>query len=90
MTARSLIEADVETVTPDDEVGEVLGRPADAEFNGFPVVEREDPRSDGRSETGHGCVVGIVTQHDLVHPFHTDYCNCSPVDRRDGRAIHRY
>jgi transposase-like protein len=22
--------------------------------------------------------------------IHTDYCNCSPVDRRDGRAIHRY
>jgi 3-oxoacyl-[acyl-carrier protein] reductase len=20
----------------------------------------------------------------------TDYCNCLPVDRRDGRAIHRY
>jgi CBS domain-containing protein len=53
------METDVETVSPDDEVSEVLGRLAQVDFNGFPVVE------DGR-------VVGIVTQHDLVRLFQTE------------------
>ncbi|MFC4447804.1 CBS domain-containing protein [Halorussus aquaticus] len=48
---------DVETVHPDDEISEVLIRLATADFNGFPVVD-DDER-----------VVGIVTQHDLVHIF---------------------
>ncbi|WP_458209634.1 CBS domain-containing protein [Haladaptatus sp. NG-SE-30] len=56
ITARSLMTTDVETVAPDDEIGEVLTRLARVEFNGFPVTE------DGR-------LVGIVTQHDLVHMF---------------------
>ncbi|WP_435155302.1 CBS domain-containing protein [Haladaptatus sp. DFWS20] len=56
ITARDLMTTDVETVAPDDEIGEVLTRLARAEFNGFPVTE------DGR-------LVGIVTQHDLVHIF---------------------
>ncbi|MFB6196588.1 MAG: CBS domain-containing protein [Haloplanus sp.] len=59
LTAADLMEVDVETVAPDDEVSEVLGRLARADFNGFPVVD------DGR-------VVGIVTQHDLVHLFQTE------------------
>jgi CBS domain-containing protein len=59
LTARTLMETDVETVAPDDQVSEVLGRLARADFNGFPVVD------DGR-------VVGIVTQHDLVHLFQTE------------------
>ena len=59
LTARDLMETDVETVSPDDEVSEVLGRLAEADFNGFPVV-------DG------GEVVGIVTQHDLVRLFETE------------------
>jgi CBS domain-containing protein len=59
LTASELMETDVETVAPDDEVSEVLGRLARVEFNGFPVVD------DGR-------VVGIVTQHDLVHLFQTE------------------
>jgi CBS domain-containing protein len=53
------MEADVETVAPDDDVSTVLGRLARVGFNGFPVVD------DGR-------VVGIVTQHDLVHLFQTE------------------
>jgi len=60
LTARDLMETDVETVAPDDEVSEVLGRLARVDFNGFPVVD-----DDGR-------VVGIVTQHDLVHLFQTE------------------
>ena len=59
-TARDLMQTDVETVAPDDEVSDVLGRLARADFNGFPVVD------DG------GVVVGIVTQHDLVHLFQTE------------------
>jgi len=54
------METDVETVAPDDEVSDVLGRLADVEFNGFPVVDHE------------GAVVGIVTQYDLVHLFQTE------------------
>jgi CBS domain-containing protein len=59
LTARDLMTTDVATVAPDDEVSEVLGRLARAEFNGFPVVD-------------DGVVVGIVTQHDLVHLFQTE------------------
>ena len=50
---------DIETVAPDDDIGEVLGRLARAEFNGFPVVE-------------DGALVGIVTQRDLVGLFQTE------------------
>jgi len=60
LTARDLMTTDVETVAPDDEVSEVLGRLARVEFNGFPVVDDDDH------------VVGIVTQHDLVHLFQTE------------------
>jgi len=60
LTARDLMETDVQTVAPDDEVSEVLGRLARVDFNGFPVVDSE------------GQVVGIVTQHDLVHLFQTE------------------
>ena len=48
---------DVQTVRPDEEVSTVLTRLARVEFNGFPVVDED------------GTVVGIVTQHDLVHLF---------------------
>jgi CBS domain-containing protein len=51
---------DVETVAPDDDVSEVLGRLARADFDGFPVVDDEDR------------VVGIVTQRDLVGLFQTE------------------
>jgi CBS domain-containing protein len=56
MKAREIMTRDVETVSPDDDIGEVLGRLARAEFNGFPVTES-------------GLVVGIVTQGDLVDLF---------------------
>jgi CBS domain-containing protein len=59
LTARELMTTDVETVSPDDDVSEVLGRLARADFNGFPVVDEDD------------AVVGIVTQHDLVGLFQT-------------------
>ncbi len=58
MYARDIMTRDVETVSPDDDVGEVLGRLAQADFNGFPVTE-------------DGIVVGIVTQGDLVDLFQT-------------------
>jgi len=59
LTAGDLMTTDVETVSPDDDVSEVLGRLARADFNGFPVVDEG------------GDVVGIVTQHDLVSLFQT-------------------
>ena len=59
ITVRELMTTDVESVAPDDEVSEVLGRLARAPFNGFPVVD------------GDGAIVGIVTQHDLVGLFQT-------------------
>ena len=74
LTARDLMETDVETVAPDDEVSEVLGRLARADFNGFPVVDSEAssrPREDGEA-VDSGRVVGIVTQHDLVNLFQTE------------------
>ena len=58
MNARDIMTREVETVSPDDDVGEVLGRLARADFNGFPVTE-------------DGIVVGIVTQGDLVDLFQT-------------------
>lgn len=59
MQASDLMTRNVETVAPDDEVSEVLGRLAKVTFNGFPVVE------DGR-------VVGVVTEGDLVRLFETE------------------
>ena len=59
LTARDLMESDVEVVHPDDDVSEVLGKLARAHFNGYPVVD------------DHDRVVGIVTQHDLVGLFET-------------------
>ena len=56
MDAADVMTTDVETVAPDDEVGEVLARLADVNFSGFPVVE------DGR-------LVGVVTEGDLVDLF---------------------
>lgn len=59
MNASDVMTADVETVAPDDEVGEVLARLANVDFSGFPVVE------DGR-------VVGVVTEGDLVDLFEVE------------------
>ncbi|MFB6078774.1 MAG: CBS domain-containing protein [Halarchaeum sp.] len=56
LTARDLMTADVETVSPDDEIGEVLTKLSRRDFTGFPVV-------DGRE------LVGVVTEHDLVDIF---------------------
>lgn len=56
MQARDIMTDEVETVAPDDDVGDVLTRLARANFNGFPVVE-------------DGLLVGIVTQGDLVDLF---------------------
>lgn len=56
MLARDVMTAEVETVSPDDDVSEVLTRLARADFSGFPVV------SDGE-------VVGVVTEEDLVDLF---------------------
>lgn len=57
LLARDIMTTPVETVSPDDEVSDVLTRLAQAHFNGFPVVDDENH------------VVGIVTQGDLVHIF---------------------
>ncbi|MFC6733286.1 MULTISPECIES: CBS domain-containing protein [unclassified Haladaptatus] len=57
LLARDIMTTDVETVHPDDEVSSVLTRLAQADFNGFPVVDEADH------------VVGIVTQGDLVEIF---------------------
>ena len=56
MQARDIMTRDVETVSLDDDVSEVLTRLARADFNGYPVTE-------------DGIVVGIVTQGDLVDLF---------------------
>ncbi|WP_435101022.1 CBS domain-containing protein [Halarchaeum sp. P4] len=56
LTARDLMTTDVETVSPDDEISEVLTKLARRDFTGFPVVEG-------------GELVGIVTEHDLVDIF---------------------
>ena len=57
MNARDLMTTDVETVHPDDEISEVLTELAQEDFNGYPVVDDD------------GALVGVVTQHDLVHLF---------------------
>ena len=56
LTARDIMETEVETVAPDEDVADVLTRLARAEFNGYPVVEDDE-------------LVGIVTQGDLVDLF---------------------
>lgn len=57
LTARDLMVTDVETVSPEDQISDVLARLAAADFTGFPVVDDD------------GTVVGIVTEHDLVSLF---------------------
>ena len=59
-TAADVMTTDVETIAPDDDVSDVLGRLARADFDGFPVVDDENR------------VVGIVTQRDLVGLFQTE------------------
>ena len=59
LTARDVMTRDVETVAPDEDVGDVLSKLAKAAFNGFPVVEE-------------GRLVGVVTQGDLVRLFQTE------------------
>ena len=56
LTARVLMEPDVKTVSPDDDVAAAFKRFARYEFSGFPVVDDER-------------VVGIVTESDLVDLF---------------------
>lgn len=57
MQARDLMVEDVQTVSPDDDVADVLKRFARVDFSGFPVVN------------GDGFVLGIVTESDLVDLF---------------------
>ncbi|MFB6220311.1 MAG: CBS domain-containing protein [Halolamina sp.] len=59
MDASDVMTYDVETVSPDAEVSEVLGRLAEVPYGGFPVVEDGD-------------VVGIVTEGDLVDLFEVE------------------
>jgi CBS domain-containing protein len=60
MQASDLMTTDVATVSPDDEVSEVLGQLARVDYNGFPVVDDD------------GDLVGIVTEGDLVRLFETE------------------
>ncbi|MFD1585427.1 HPP family protein [Halorientalis brevis] len=75
LTARDIMESEVETVAPDEDVADVLTRLARAEFNGYPVVEDGESRSDSETSSGEGTdsregeLVGIVTQGDLVDLF---------------------
>mgnify|MGYP006281368827 CR=1 FL=1 len=75
LTARDIMEREVETVSPDEDVADVLTRLARAEFNGYPVVEEGESRSDSETSSGEGTdsregeLVGIVTQGDLVDLF---------------------
>ncbi|WP_200531195.1 CBS domain-containing protein [Halorubrum sp. LN27] len=60
MQARDLMESDVKTVSPDDDVAAVFKKFARYEFSGFPVVDDADR------------VVGVVTESDLVDLFEPD------------------
>lgn len=57
MLVRDLMEEDVVSVSPEDDVSSVFKRFARHPFSGFPVVNDE------------GTVVGIVTESDLVDLF---------------------
>ncbi|WP_096394980.1 HPP family protein [Halorubrum trapanicum] len=57
LTARDLMEPDVKTVSPDDDVADVFKRFARYEFSGFPVVDGDER------------VIGVVTESDLVDLF---------------------
>ena len=59
LTARDLMESDVRTVAPDDDVADAFKEFARCDFSGFPVVD------DGR-------LVGVVTESDLVDLFEPD------------------
>ena len=60
MQARDLMESDVKTVSPDDDVADAFKKFARYEFSGFPVVDGDER------------VVGVVTESDLVDLFEPD------------------
>ena len=60
MHARDLLEPDVKTVAPDDDVADVFRKFARYEFSGFPVVDDADR------------LVGVITESDLVDLFEPD------------------
>ena len=57
LTARDLMETDVKTVSPADDVADVFKKFARYEFSGFPVVDEDDR------------LVGVITESDLVDLF---------------------
>ncbi|GAA0550196.1 CBS domain-containing protein [Halorubrum ejinorense] len=57
LTARDLMEPDVKTVSPDDDVTDVFKKFARYEFSGFPVVDEAER------------LVGVITESDLVDLF---------------------
>ena len=57
LTARDLMETDVKTVSPDDDVADAFKKFARYEFSGFPVVDEDDR------------LVGVITESDLVDLF---------------------
>lgn len=57
MQARDLMTTEVETVSPADEVADVLKRFARVDFSGFPVVDEDR------------YLLGLVTESDLVDLF---------------------
>ncbi len=59
LRARDLMTGEVATVGPDEEVGDVLGRLARAEFDGYPVLDGDD-------------LVGIVTRGDILRLFRSE------------------
>jgi len=59
LRARDLMTRDVATAGPDEEVGDVLGRLARADFDGLPVLDE-------------GELVGIVTRGDILRLFRSD------------------
>jgi CBS domain-containing protein len=59
ISARDLMTTDVATAAPDEEVGDVLGRLARADFDGFPVLDDGD-------------LVGIVTRGDILRLFRNE------------------
>ena len=60
MHARDLMESDVKTVGPDDDVADAFKKFARYDFSGFPVVDDERR------------LVGVVTESDLVDLFEPD------------------
>ena len=60
LNAMSIMKTAVHTAKPEDTVQNIIVRMGQERVSGLPVVDEA------------GCIVGVITEHDLLHAFRDD------------------